>query len=77
MLCTSAKSLAFSSEMAICAVKALSLDSSSAVKGPPRLFSTCVTPMTRPAGLTTGTHRIDLVKKPVLRSKEGLNLRSA
>jgi hypothetical protein len=48
--------------MEICAVKALRRDSSSLVKGPPRLFSTCVTPIVFPVWFTTGTHRIERVK---------------
>ena len=77
MLCTSLKSLAFSSAMEICAVKALSLDSSSWVKGPPCRFKTWVTPMTLPSLVTTGVHRMERVKKPVFLSKPGLKRRSA
>jgi hypothetical protein len=62
MFCTSANSLAFSSAIDICAVKARSRDSSSPVKGPPRLFSTCVTPITLPCLLTMGTQRMERVK---------------
>ncbi len=55
-------SLAFSSAIEICAVNARSRDSSSWVNGPPRLLSTCVTPMILPALLTIGTHRMERVK---------------
>ena len=77
MFCTSENSLAFSSAIEICAVKAFSRDSSSSVNGPPRLFSTWVTPMTLPAWLTMGTHRMERVKNPVFLSKAGLKRRSA
>jgi hypothetical protein len=77
MFCTSANSLAFSSAIEICAVNARSRDSSSPVNGPPRLLSTCVTPITFPSLLTIGTHRIDRVKKPVCLSNAGLKRRSA
>ena len=66
MFWTSSKSLAFSSAIATCAVKALRRDSSSAVNGPPLLFSTWVTPMILPCLLMSGTHRIERVKKPGL-----------
>ena len=77
MFWTSSNSLAFSSAIETCAVKAHSRDSSSSVNGPPRLFRTWVTPMVLPSLLITGTHRIERVKKPVCLSNPGLKRRSA
>ena len=62
MLCTSSKSWAFSSAMAIWALKARSRASSASVKGPPWRFRTWVTPIRLPSLLLTGTHRIERVK---------------
>jgi hypothetical protein len=62
MFCTSSNSLAFSSAMETCAVKALRRASSSAVNGPPRLLRAWVTPMHLPFLFTTGTQRMERVK---------------